>query len=188
MPKNSDTNSLLSSIKELYSKLAIVMHEFRRNTFNKLYHSNINTNIISELNSHITELVAKAEPSTVKEDNIKVSYRDQSQNIRDKDDSHNQEDNNIHVKNIENELSKYLKSNQKSSSAHPGITEKLADSIWEHIHTALRVARNGNNEKAILHMNIVEHALDELSHYMENNEYSQFVALIEQYLIKIKNE
>jgi len=80
------------------------------------------------------------------------------------------------------ELSKYFKARIKGPEAHPGIEEKLEHSTWEHIHAAIRCARQGDKRSAKMHANIASSACKELAHYMIEEQYRGFVAEIEQHL------
>lgn len=52
--------------------------------------------------------------------------------------------------------------------------EKLKDSTWSHIHTALLHARQGDVSNAKLHADIANGALKEAAHYMTEEDYKVF--------------
>lgn len=84
------------------------------------------------------------------------------------------------------ELSKYFKARTKGDELHPPIREKLEHSVWEHIHSTIRCARQGDKANAKMHLNIATAACKELGHYMDEEEYRAFVARAEDYMGTLK--
>ena len=96
---------------------------------------------------------------------------------------------NFHEGNNENvsELSRYFKARNNGTELHPGITERLEHSTWEHLYSALRYARKGDKNNARIHVNIASSACKELAHYMPDKQYQGFVREIEQHLAALQN-
>jgi len=84
------------------------------------------------------------------------------------------------------ELAKYFKARTKGDEFHPPIREKLEHSVWEHIHSTIRCARQGDKTNAKMHLNIATAACKELAHYMDEDEYRAFVAHAEDYMGALK--
>lgn len=80
------------------------------------------------------------------------------------------------------ELSKYFKARAGGSDLHPGIKEKLERSTWEHIHAAIRYARQGDSRNASMHAAIANSACKELAHYMVEEQCREFILGIEEHL------
>jgi len=55
------------------------------------------------------------------------------------------------------------------------VGEKLMQSTWDHLHASIRYARAGNSESARLHASIMDSALKEAAHFLDNDVYSDFV-------------
>lgn len=53
--------------------------------------------------------------------------------------------------------------------------EKLMQSAWEHLHASIRYANAGNSETARLHADIMDNAVKEAAHYLEEAAYLAFV-------------
>lgn len=87
----------------------------------------------------------------------------------------------INTENI-GELSKYFKARINGVELHPGIEVRLEQSTWEHMLAALRYAKQGNTQTAQLHAAIASSACQELSHYMQEKEYSDFIGEIDKHL------
>ena len=72
-----------------------------------------------------------------------------------------------------NGLSLYFKK-QKTQEHDPEMSEKLQKCVWDHVHTAHRSARSGDENTAKLHAGIATNAMKTLSHYMPEEEYTDF--------------
>ena len=84
-----------------------------------------------------------------------------------------------------NGLGRYFRSNRKDSVLDPELSEKLKQSTWNHIHTALRLARQGETVNAKLHLDIANQALKEAAHYMSREEHIAFTVEVEEKLGEI---
>lgn len=62
---------------------------------------------------------------------------------------------------------------------HHGMAEKLIKSAWEHLHTTIRSTGAGDKSTAKLHLDILDSALQELPHFMEEEEYKALLAEME---------
>lgn len=188
MRKNNDNHNLLSSLRNLYGKLALLMQKISENTYHQFCNTSKTSNITSELNKQIDDLASKSIIENNYQDTItekKIIHNTLNKN---KDNEYQLIENTGKVNSIENKLYIHLKKSRTSSLTHPGIVEKLTESIWKHIHAAIRIARYGNKDKARLHSNIVEQALNELSHYMGNDDYSELVSHVEQYILELQKK
>jgi hypothetical protein len=84
-----------------------------------------------------------------------------------------------------NGLGRYFRSNRKGSVLDPQLSEKLKQSTWNHVHTALRLARQGEAVNAKLHLDIASQALKEAAHYMSREEHIAFTVAVEEKLGEI---
>ena len=80
-----------------------------------------------------------------------------------------------------NGLSMYFKKHKRHEH-DPEMTEKLQRCVWDHVHSAHRYARTGDASSAKLHANIATSAMKTLSHYMEDEEYSDFCGEVHEQL------
>jgi hypothetical protein len=87
-----------------------------------------------------------------------------------------------------NGLGMYFKSSQTESVLDPELSEKLKKSTWNHIHTALRLARQGDAGTAKLHLDIASQALKEAAHYMSREEHIAFTVEVEEKLGEITGQ
>jgi hypothetical protein len=82
-------------------------------------------------------------------------------------------------------LGRYFKSSRTEPVLDPELSEKLRNSTWHHIHTAFRLARQGEARTAKLHLDIASHAMKEASHYMSREDYIAFTVEVEEKLAEI---
>jgi hypothetical protein len=85
-------------------------------------------------------------------------------------------------------LGRYFKSSRTEPVLDPELSEKLRNSTWHHIHTALRLARQGEAKTAKLHLDIASQALKEVAHYMSGEDYIAFTVEVEEKLAEITHQ
>ena len=85
-------------------------------------------------------------------------------------------------------LGRYFRSRRTESVVDPELSKKLKTSTWNHIHTALRLARQGEERTAKLHLDFASQALKEAAHYMSKEEYLAFTVEVEEKLAEITGQ
>jgi hypothetical protein len=85
-------------------------------------------------------------------------------------------------------LGRYFKSSRTEPVLDAELSDKLKNSTWHHIHTALRLARQGEARTAKLHLDIASHALKEAAHYMSAEDYIAFTVEVEEKLAEITSQ
>jgi hypothetical protein len=85
-------------------------------------------------------------------------------------------------------LGRYFKSSRTEPVLDPELSEKLRNSTWHHIHTALRLARQGEAKTAKLHLDIASQALKEVAHFMSREDYIAFTVEVEEKLAEITDQ
>jgi len=181
MTKKSKNKTLLASLQNLYSKIAMVFLQIRIASYHKVVETNQSFDITDVLDKQVDDLAARA----VKVENHSRTVLD---NEHQQDSSqHNSEEIKIESEekpvSTESEFAKHLKHRNTSSVNQPYLGEKLTASTWEHIHSAVRYARQGDADTAKLHTEIAGQALEEAGHYLNDKEYSELVLQIEHYFM-----
>lgn len=74
-----------------------------------------------------------------------------------------------------NGLSEHFNKTRPDVSLRPEVGEKLRKSTWEHIHAAMRLAREGKVSRAMIHAEIANSALKEAARFMPETTYLQFI-------------
>ena len=181
--------SLFDSLQSLYSRLFNTILRIRMLSYRPTVKSNNSLDITTLLNNQVDELAASSViNTTVPTDFGEKHLNSESASI--KQDNYFLDRKNEFVTNLEfeSEFSKYLKQKKSSSIIHPHMGGQLKKSTWEHVHKAIRYARQADVTMAKLHADIAGHALEEAEHYLKDEEYSELVFEIEECFIKSKKE
>ena len=72
------------------------------------------------------------------------------------------------------ELAKYFKE-RNNKSIFNSLEEKLEKSTIDHMHEAIRYARQGDERNAHMHADIASSSCEELSHFMNKEQHHAFV-------------
>jgi hypothetical protein len=75
------------------------------------------------------------------------------------------------------ELAKYFKE-RNNKSIFNSLEEKLEKSTIDHMHEAIRYARQGDERNAHMHADIASSSCEELSHFMSKEQHHEFVGQI----------
>ncbi len=77
------------------------------------------------------------------------------------------------------DLAKHLEADHAGAALHSEASDGLRKRTWEHIHTALRSARQGDATNARLHAELANAAFAEAAHYMSSEEFAEFAARVQ---------
>jgi hypothetical protein len=179
--KNND-QSLLSTLKNLYSQLSQISLGYTQTRLNSFKHvSKSPSNITAILNKQIDDISSQVISESI--DSVEDINEPAVQSAED-----GQSINEIYkdtvvenVTGVESEFVKYLQQRKPPTITQPHLGENLKASAWQHIHTAIRHAKNGDIDAAKLHINIAGTALEEAGDYMCQEDYSELVLAIEGY-------
>ena len=196
MAIKQDNPGLLGTLQRLYSRLSLTALHRRMGSYHKENSAGITMgkDISSSLNGHIDKL-ANSEHAKCKgvacEEAAKVVPADAmlhttAQTVADSQNPSPSQDQASLVSTVLDGLAKYFKSGQSEPTIQPHVSEKLKKSTLDHIHTALRHARQGEVTTAKLHADIANQALKEVAHYMSADEYKVFAAEVEALLSELK--
>ena len=180
---NKDNTDLLGSLKALLSQVTLTLTEMRlrsqrlvnpkKNTYQitSVLHKKVDelalNSVANDLNSKPS--IYKVHQSTSKRSKIVEKYHS-SENLK-----------RVRDLGVESEFAKHLSQRKSSSITHSQMGDKLAKSAWEHVHTAIRYAKQGALDKAKINTDIAGHALEEAGHYLSDDEYADLIIKIEQY-------
>ena len=184
----NSNQSLLQSLKELYSKLHIESLQQRIHNYFINTHSHSQHDISSTLHQLIDELVKDVSHNTVA-----ANFTDKDVTVQQTTNSHvlnnkiSDKDNPEPVIHSTDSLSFYFKSS-KAQEKDPSTAVMLRRRIWEHVHSARRLARNGEKQAAIMHADIASQGLKTLAHYMQPEGHHEFVNVIVKQLSRNPND
>jgi len=179
----NNTESLLQSLKQLYSKLHLTSLQKRMGNFFLHTQHHTQHDISKTLHQLIDELVADVSHNTT--DNFTIKEKEPETQTTVKADHHarkpSADDDEEQLTHPADHLSFYFKNN-KAQEKDPSTAAMLRRRTWEHVHSARRLARSGNKQLAIMHADIVSDSLKTLAHFMPPAEHHQFVSIIVQQL------
>ena len=176
-------HSLYVRLQYLYRKISIVIVRIRMRSYRPFIESHNTFNITPLLHQQIKALLTS---NSNKSNKLLTKTHKDAQHS---EISATKADNENHKNSgIENGFAKYLKQKKSSSINHPCMGDKLKTSAWEHIHFTIRYARQGNVAMAKLHADIAGHALEEVAHFIKDEEYSELVFEVEKCFEKSKIE
>lgn len=178
--------SLLTDLKRLYSHISLSLLNKRMGAYHKDIPTVSSQDVSARLSDQIEKLAAseqsrpKSEPggNEVTEESLTEPVLDSEPDKPRKK---------TVLGRIANVFSHYLKG-RAGNELNPQLSEKLKNSVWTHLHTALRHARQGEVVTAKLHADIANHALKEVAHYMSQDGYVEFSAEVDKMLEQIKDQ
>jgi len=174
----NEHESLLQKLKNLYTQIFNLSLNNRTNQYNSVSNTNHHHEFGETLHELIDEIVvdiSRTDSLIINEDQvsaqIEVDIKLSSPTILEVD-----PDKEIPPA---DGLSLYFKNN-KALETDPPMAARLRRSIWEHIHSAHRLARSGDAHTAKIHADIAIDAMKTLSHYVSDHEYIEFFNMIKQ--------
>jgi hypothetical protein len=189
MKPEGEINLLIQALQRLYSRIASFILEKRMGSYRGEAGSVADHRLSTLLSDHIDRLAESRPANGVKaqgkapEHKVHTATDKQRLNL-----SLGQRQSEHQVSIMSRALSglgRYFRSKQTESVLDPEMSKKLKKSTWTHIHTAIRLARQGDARTAKLHLDIASQALQEAGHYMPKEEHIAFTVEIEEKLGEI---
>lgn len=168
MITHHDFNLLVHNLQKLYRKLALLLLGVRKSVF----HRSVKNphDIYKTISSHIDQL-AKNPSSKI------ATQRNDDAVSRSSKDS---------VQSEKNRNSSEKEHRTVSTEYNPAVKQQLVNNTWLHIQAAIRFARQGKKTEAHLYAHLASSALDELGHYMTEDEYLKFTSAIDLELNRVE--
>ena len=187
MNNQNENHTLLKTLKELYNQLGALMAKIRFRSYHPLINSDNTFNITSILNKQVEKLGYESVITVSSDDTDEKIIQQSDDSLSDSEVKDQSVMNHKNVSGIESDFSKHLKLRKSSAVSHSHMGDKLQESAWGHIHSAIRFAKQGQVDKAKVHADIAGHAIEEAGHYINHEEYSVFVNRVEDYFTNSKN-
>lgn len=181
-----DNITLLSELKALYGKLSVLLADIRMRSYHLLFNTQNTFDITSVLNKQLDVYAEQYQKNKPDEYTHMVKNMPGSITATKTENKSDSEASQHTPVKTESEFTKYLKKRKSSSVSQPHIGDNLKASAWEHIHSAIRFAKQGQVEKAKLHTTIAGRALEQAGHYMDDKDYTALMNEIEHYFTDTK--
>lgn len=168
MSSNQERTNLLESLKLLYFK--IMGRQAESSAKSGHSHSNMAStqNIESALSEYIDKLATNASNNPVDAPSLELP----AEGNRSHEDAPAGQESSSEVE--PGGLAEHMKYLHTYSVGSLGAGEKLMQSTWEHFHTSIRLAHQGDVKAAKLHAGLTRNALVEAAKYLSEPVYSQF--------------
>ena len=188
MTPEREINALLHALQRLYARITSLFLNKRMGSYREEAGSVADHDLATLLSDHIDRLAARG-PANSGKTKRQVSEQKVQTATQNPSPGRPPSDHQVSiVSGILNGLGRYFKSNRTEPALDPELSEKLKKSTWNHIHTALRLARQGEARTAKLHLDIASQALKEAAHYMSREEHIAFTVEVEEKLGEITGQ
>lgn len=173
-PQHEELKSLLSSLGRLYRKVSRKLWDRRLGSYRKESYPDIDVDIQQPLDHQIHSLSDRPKTAAIGEGAVKSETAAGSSVMRGAEDYRE-----VILEDALNDLSERFRT---EGPADAGMGQRLRQSTWNHIHQALRLARDGDEKAAQLHAGFANNALKESAHYLDEAAYRALVSEVSAYL------
>jgi len=164
MAQANDSNALMSALRALSRQVIILITGLRVGNYRPGVRHNAGKKLTTQLRQYIKQT------PTPGSKNIQTSEHDQQRP-------------NLPFEHITTSMTDegQLTDSGSSSSLEAKLKlqtsagEKLMQSTWEHLRASIRCAKAGDKEAARLHASIMDSALKEAAHFLDDQAYQEFV-------------
>jgi len=179
---NHQIQKLLDAIYQLHSKTMLKVLHIRIQKHHECKHTDSSHDITKHITKHVHYLINKHQEAT-----SKVIWKKSTFIVKNTSHVTTLDDyKNPNSPNIINPLSDYLKNRKYIDSSPSRIADKLISSTWDHFHAAIREARQGKTKTAKMHVDIANYAMQEVAHFLSEEEYQNFYSDIEVEVEELK--
>jgi hypothetical protein len=188
MTPEREINTLLHALQRLYARITSLVLNTRMNSYREEAGSVADHDLSALLSDHIDRLADSGSADSGKtQREVSGQKVDIATQIPSQGRSHSDRQVSI-ISRTFNGLGRYFKSSRTAPVLDPELSKKLKKSAWNHINTALRLARQGEAGSAKLHLDIASQALKEAGHYMSREEHIAFTVEVEDKLGEITGQ
>ena len=176
----SKMQTLLHAIAKLYSSIvATVLHERAA-----AYHANTGVDDDDDIGVSLREYINQVKKNATSTPSVTQSAVTEPALPAAMHGEHNtQLADNAHAETLDSTLSDYFKKHTASSRLATPLGEKLKTSAWNHTHSAIRFAHQGDFASAKLHAELANNAIHELGHYMPEEDFIAFKRAVKAELL-----
>jgi len=178
---NASRETILNRIKRLYTELFLSSLHDRIDS----YHASSDTDQHHKISDSLNRLIEKTSKQASQTPAVKVDKDTASAPTAGRVGSPKTNKLKDHQTSLVsmtlNGLSVYFKKN-KTQEHDPEMSDKLQRCVWDHVHSAHRSARNGDEGTAKLHAGIASNAMKTLSHYLPEDQYNNFCTEVQSQL------
>jgi hypothetical protein len=178
MFEREDHKGLFESLRRLYSRITTLRFMNRLSSYHGEAHFDTGYDLRSVLHAHI---------DTMQKNHRYVQHKVSAESLDEEDGKKRLYGTEL-IANGRNEFSRYLHDSNVPGETGLPICDHLREATWEHIHTSLRLAHEGETMNARMHADFADTAMKELSHYCAEDEFQAFNEEVKSALSRIRTE
>ncbi len=173
MTTKHELNRLARALHELYYKLCDMDLHKHMNLYNRNTGTNKAPDISASLTKNIDKLAPDNKPGSAGTSNAVTSSATagSSKTANKPDNTKHPSQQSVWLTTVVRSIIRPKKIFTSKITPDQYMGDKLKDSTWSHIHTALLHARQGDAYNAKLHANIANEALKDAAHYMSKEDH-----------------
>jgi hypothetical protein len=183
MDKKGRSGDLLQTLKQLFRRFFMLDLDRRIHTYHQTANTPRSQHITRSLNEQIDELVAVSS----KQSAIPARKISDDQSQHGSQSPPQQQDRHTEGASVTTVGHDYFEKHTGHRDEDLGMGDKLRESAWSHLHSALLYARQGDAGRAKLHADIAHQALKEAAHYLSEEEFEALSNQLEQALAEHKS-
>jgi len=164
--QSHNNSRLLDILQALYIQLANQITALRVASYRSKVPNAPGTDLVAQLHDYISQTPAPEKSSTVVQE-VKPSNEAGTELPK--------SSGKAATSAVPNSLSQAFCKRHPVDALQNTVSDKLMRSAWDHLHASIRCARAGDTETAQLHVSIMDSALKEAAHYLEDEKYLNFV-------------
>ncbi|NOQ90802.1 MAG: hypothetical protein GQ549_07630 [Gammaproteobacteria bacterium] len=176
-------NRLSRALQELYYKLCDMDLHKHMDLYNRNTGTNETSDISTSLTKQIDKLAPASQPGKPNSASASATTVRSSKRASKPDNVKQASQPSGWLNKMVSNVSRPKKTFTGKITADPYMGNKLKDSTWSHIHTALLHARQGDASTAKLHADIACEALKEAAHYMSKEDHKILCAEVAKALL-----
>ena len=186
MKERGHHSGLLDALRGLYSQMAALVWNKRLQSYRPDSGRHVELDIAAELFHQISEL-AEAQPVKLHDTGAAAASQVAQPHAENPSSTpHHPFDPSPATPKEPGRLSEHFEAGRNGSELAPGLSGTLQKRTWEHIHAALRLARQGDARAAKLHADLANSAFAEAAHYMSNEDIAGFAAEVKHKLEELR--
>jgi hypothetical protein len=161
---------LLEELKQLYAQIGSQIIQNRTHAFGERTQSSIGVDIYTPLHNQCEQLASTTGDSRGEEQIKEEPWSGKERRKRSRTP--------FGEKGVYS-LSDYFRITKSGMAEQMLLAQRLEDSAWIHVRSALRYARQGNTISANLHSELANNAVVLVAHYMSDKDFNAFIRNLE---------
>lgn len=166
MAQSHNNSRLLDILQGLYIQLANQITALRVASYRSKVSNAPGSDLVAQLHDYIRQTPVPEKSSTVVQETIPSNEAGAEPS---------KSGGKTATSAVPNSLSQAFCKRHPVDALQNTVSDKLVCSAWDHLHASIRCARAGDTETAQLHVSIMDTALKEAAHYLDDKKYNDLM-------------